>query len=125
MNESTKNVENILRWFLYPFPQFSLTFGYMSIANRSLIQFVNKDPEPYAIFSNEVALPALVFLLGGIIFYWIIVIGFERKWFDREAYRNANRANTSNRNAQQEDFQTGLINVNNIDEDITEEENRV
>lgn len=94
VNESTKNVENIMRWFLYPFPQFSLTFGYMSIANRTLIQFVNKDPDAYAIFGNEVAGPALAFLLGGIVFYWLIVILFELKWFDREAY-NQGRDNTN------------------------------
>lgn len=52
VNESTLKVEKIMRWFLYPFPQFSLTFGYMSIANRTLIQFVNKDTEAYAIFGN-------------------------------------------------------------------------
>lgn len=50
---------------------------------------MNKDTEAYAIFSNQVALPALAFLLSGIVFYWIIVIGFERKWFDRAAYRGA------------------------------------
>ena len=72
-----------MRWFLYPFPQFSLTFGYMSIANRELIQFVNKDTEAYAIFGNQVAGPALIFLLSGVVFYWLIVIGFEKKVFDK------------------------------------------
>lgn len=122
VNESTKNVENIMRWFLYPFPQFSLTFGYMSIANRELIQFVNKDPDAYSIFGNQVAGPALIFLLSGIVFYWLIVIGFEKKVFDREAYGQEN----NNRDSQiLPNAQTALINVNNIDEDITEEENRV
>jgi hypothetical protein len=32
VNETTQNVANILRWFFYPVPVYSLTFGYMSIA---------------------------------------------------------------------------------------------
>jgi hypothetical protein len=94
----------------------------MSIANRELIQFVNKDPDAYSIFGNQVAGPALIFLLSGIVFYWLIVIGFEKKVFDREAYGQGN----NNRDSQiLPNAQTALINVNNIDEDITEEENRV
>ena len=78
---------------MYPFPQFSLTFGYMSIANRELIQFVNKVNEEYAIFGNQVAGPALIFLLSGIPFYWLIVIGFEKKVFDKETYIGGNNRN--------------------------------
>jgi len=34
---TTENIANILRWFFYPLPIFSLTFGYMSIAQRQII----------------------------------------------------------------------------------------
>lgn len=37
VNQTTLKVANILRWFFYPFPIYSLTFGYMSIAQRSII----------------------------------------------------------------------------------------
>jgi len=37
VNEHTIHIANIMRWFFYPFPIYSLTFGYMSIANRSVI----------------------------------------------------------------------------------------
>mmetsp|Transcript_30475 Transcript_30475/g.46697 ORF Transcript_30475/g.46697 Transcript_30475/m.46697 type:complete len:133 (+) Transcript_30475:3472-3870(+) len=37
VNEHTIHIANILRWFFYPFPIYSLTFGYMSIANREII----------------------------------------------------------------------------------------
>ena len=33
VNESTKDVGQVLRWCFYPFPVFSLTYGYMAISN--------------------------------------------------------------------------------------------
>lgn len=39
--EKTKDVGNVLRWFFYPFPIYSLANGYLSISQRSLIQLVN------------------------------------------------------------------------------------
>jgi hypothetical protein len=52
VNKSTQDVAEILKWFFYPLPVYSLTFGYMSIANRALIQFVNKQAEEPEIFGN-------------------------------------------------------------------------
>jgi hypothetical protein len=37
VNPATQNVASILKWFFYPLPVYSLTFGYMSISNRALI----------------------------------------------------------------------------------------
>lgn len=34
---NTKDVGNILRWFFYPFPIYSLTSGYMSIGNKAIL----------------------------------------------------------------------------------------
>ena len=54
----------------------------MSIANRQLIQFVNKETTEPEIFSDEIAGPSLYFLIAAIPFYWILVVCFERKVFD-------------------------------------------
>lgn len=37
VNSYTSGIANWLRWFFYPFPIYSLTFGYMSICNRDII----------------------------------------------------------------------------------------
>ena len=35
--ESTKDLGRVLRYFLYPLPCFSLTYGYISIANIEIV----------------------------------------------------------------------------------------
>ena len=40
VNQTTIDVANVLRWVFYPVPIFSLTFGYISMANREVIQIV-------------------------------------------------------------------------------------
>lgn len=56
----------------------------------------------------------------------MLTIGFERKWFDRAAYKNCcRRGGNIGRSELLKSFGTGMINANNVDEDITEEENRV
>jgi ABC-type multidrug transport system fused ATPase/permease subunit len=123
VNETTQDVANILKWFFYPFPVYSLTFGYMSIANRALIQFVQKLNEEPAIFSSQIAGPSLYFLIGAVPFYWILVICFEQKVFDFSAYRNRNP------NGRDQDLTRSSVargyNPLSIDEDIVEEMNRV
>jgi hypothetical protein len=34
---TTSDIANVLRWFFYIFPIFSLTSGYMSISNKSIL----------------------------------------------------------------------------------------
>ena len=34
VNTTTQDVASVLKWFFYPLPVYSLTFGYMSISNR-------------------------------------------------------------------------------------------
>jgi len=79
---NTVDTANILRWFFYPFPAYSLTFGYISIANRQIIQIVDGLSEAPDVYSNKVAGPSMIFLLVSIPFYWILVIMFEFKVFD-------------------------------------------
>lgn len=82
-------MEEILRWFLYPFPQFSLNFGYMSIANKDLIQIVNQlagRDSSTTTFSSDVAGPALIFLCSGIPFFWFLVYLFEAQWFSAASW---------------------------------------
>jgi hypothetical protein len=67
---------------LYPFPIFSITFGYMSIAQRSIIQLVKGLDETPAALSSSVAGPSLWFMLGMIPVYWGLVVMFEYKCFD-------------------------------------------
>lgn len=77
VNDTTIKIANVLRWFFYPFPIYSLTFGYMSISNRQIIQFVKKLSETPKSFDESVAGLSLVFLLAAIPFYWILVACFE------------------------------------------------
>lgn len=37
INSTTNNIASILRWFFYPFPIYSLTYGYMAIAEIQII----------------------------------------------------------------------------------------
>jgi hypothetical protein len=52
VNSTTIEVADVLRWFFYPIPVYSLTFGYMSIAQRQIIQFVQKLPNAPAPLST-------------------------------------------------------------------------
>jgi len=79
---NTVDVANVLRWFFYPFPAYSLTFGYISIANRQIIQIVDGLSQPPDVYSDKVAGPSLIFLLSSIVFYWLLVVMFEYKVFD-------------------------------------------
>jgi len=123
VNESTQDVANILKWFFYPFPVYSLTFGYMSIANRSLIQFVNKETTEPDIFSDEIAGPSLYFLIAAIPFYWILVIMFEKKVFDCKGSGGNNQASGNVDRSSMIGNKT--FNPAAIDEDIIEEHDRV
>jgi ATP-binding cassette subfamily A (ABC1) protein 3 len=121
VNESTQNIANILKWFFYPLPVYSLTFGYMSIANRALIQFVNKQDVEPEIFSDQIAGPSLYFLVAAVPFYWILVICFEQKVFDFARYTNRNPA--GGENLRRSSMKSGHL--VNVDEDIIEEHQRV
>ena len=82
MNENTADVAKWLRWFFYPFPVYSLTFGYMSICNRDIIQIINrltKRPKP---LDDTVAGPSYDYLIASIFIYWILIASFELKYFD-------------------------------------------
>lgn len=81
VNPTTLKVANILRWFFYPIPVYSLTFGYMSIAQRAIIAAVNNEREAKPL-SKAVAGLALIFLVAAIPIFWILVIMFENKVFD-------------------------------------------
>ena len=83
VNQTTIDVANVLRWFFYPVPIFSLTFGYISMANRGVIQIVKRLAEPPGRFSNDVAGPAVAFLCAAFVFYWLLVIAFEQRLFQR------------------------------------------
>lgn len=67
-------------------------------------------------FDQSVAGPALEFLCGSVVLYWILVICFEQKIFDIGAYRNRNNNN------QPESFQAY---DKNIDSDVIDEKRRV
>lgn len=91
VNETTINIANVLRWFFYPFPVYSLSFGYISISNRDIIKFVKKLSSDPDVFSTDVAGLSLIFLLSFIPFYWILVIMFETKVFDILCCKRGNR----------------------------------
>merc|ERR1719272_785217 len=37
VNEDTKAVGQVLRWVFYPFPIFSLCYGYIAISQKALV----------------------------------------------------------------------------------------
>ena len=117
---------NILRWFLYPFPIYDLTFGYQSISNREIIKFVkNRSGEAtgdIAPYNWLLAGPPMLFLCVMIFVYWLMIYLFEKKVFDISNYRNRNINNNTNR---KQSFATEAVGKNAIDEDIIEEETRV
>jgi len=80
VNPDTKEVGQVLRWLFYPFPVFSLTYGYIAISNKEIVAQVLSGtgvviPDS---FSMEVAGPSLIFLIAGIPFYWILVVLLEK-----------------------------------------------
>lgn len=114
---NTVDVANGLRWGFYPFPIFSLVFGYISIANAPITQVINnlrELPKPY---DNLVAGPSLYFLIGEILFYWLLVIAFEMKVFDRLLCLNRAEAPSANSRSS--------FRGHDIDEDVIEEADRV
>jgi hypothetical protein len=80
---NTSDVANVLRWFFYIFPIFSLTSGYMSIGNKAILaQVASKDPLNVVIpgsYAWNVAGPSLIFLFASIPFYWSLVFLIETK----------------------------------------------
>jgi len=84
INDKTRDIGDTLRWFLYPFPIFSLINGYISINGRDISMWINELDEKPEIYSKYVAGYPLCFLLGGLGFYWILVALFELKVFDIE-----------------------------------------
>lgn len=82
VNPKTQNIANILRWFFYPVPVFSLTFGYMSIAQRGIIALTKGKSEIPGPLSIDVAGLSVIFLVMAIVGYWTLVVMFEMKLID-------------------------------------------
>jgi len=119
-----------LRWFGYPFPIYSLAFGYISIANMGIQELINslkgvtKDLHPY---SEEIAGPALIFALSAIPFYWILILMFENKVFDVILCKKAKKQQQgeSLRRISVAGSMYGSVHGEDVDPDVTEEEQRV
>lgn len=75
-----------------------MTFGYISISNRQIIQFVQKLDETPKSFDISVAGLSLIFLGAAIPFYWLIIVGFEQKVFDTLCCKKGNRNANVERN---------------------------
>jgi hypothetical protein len=84
INEKTKKIYGTTKWMLYPFPIFSLIFGYIQIGNREILVWVYELEEEPEIYSEYVAGHNLYFLLGSVGVYWALVALCERKIFDLE-----------------------------------------
>lgn len=79
INEKTKKIYNTLRWFCYPFPIFSLIFGYINISNRQILMWINELEEEPDVFSKYVSGYSMIFLCCSIPFFWLQVALFENK----------------------------------------------
>jgi len=81
VNDNTKKVGDILQWFGYPIPIYSLSGGYKAIANKEIIAIINKVNKIYGSFDKAIALYPLLYLIISIPFYWFLVFLFERNTF--------------------------------------------
>ena len=72
------NASESIRWIFMPIPIFSLTFGYISIINLDIIQYmINTENNTDIVlhpFDPEIAGPSFAFLLYSIPVYWLLVI---------------------------------------------------
>lgn len=104
------DIYQIARWCLYPFPIFSLIFGYIQIGNREILVWIYELEEEPEIYSKYVAGYSLYFLLGSVGVYWLLVALFELKVFDYERCMSGRAKGNQ---------------VQTLDPDILEEEARV
>lgn len=81
IDADTNAIGNIMRWFFYPVPIFSISFGYMSIAQRQIIALRN-DLDSAEPLSFQVAGLSLIFLLVAVPLFWSLVFAFENKVVD-------------------------------------------
>ena len=127
INSTTNKIASILRWFFYPFPIYSLTYGYMAIAEIQIIQIATGKAVAPKPLSTEVAGYSLIFLCAAIPFYWLIVVGIEKKLFDILFCRRGERGADGNNDRRRSSvFKAHMeANPNQADEDIEEEEKRV
>lgn len=124
VNATTKDVGQVIRWFFYPFPIFSLTYGYIGISNK---QIVAQVAAAYNVvlpgsFSMEVAGPSLIFLIGSIPFYWCLVVMLEKNML------SCRRRGPNSRAGLVEEHQGPLgtlIQQNAAEVDVAEEHQRV
>jgi hypothetical protein len=72
------NASQTLRWAFYPIPIFSLTYGYISIINIDIINYMIKTESGEDVhlqpFDHVVAGPSYYFLLYCIPVYWVLLI---------------------------------------------------
>lgn len=92
-----KDVADVLRWFFFPVPIFSLSSGFQNISNISVFNAAFGGG-PKSSFSKDVALYNLLFLLISIPFYWTIIACFEMKVFDNICFCRCIKNIGKNRN---------------------------
>lgn len=122
VNPTTVKVANILRWFFYPIPVYSLTFGYMSIAQRTIIALASGDTETPDPLSYAVAGLGLIFLIASIPVYWILITLFELKLVDFLLCKKGSKEDKS-APSRQSIMNAHMSQVH--DEDIAEEVKRI
>lgn len=87
VNADTKAAGQIMRWFFYPFPIFSLSYGYISISQKDVMAQIESHsltPKTPASYSLDIAGPALISLLVAIPFYWGLLILIEMGFCSRK-----------------------------------------
>jgi hypothetical protein len=77
------NAAKWIRWFFYPFPVFQLTFGYMSICNREIIQIQNQLSSLPGPLDINVAGLSIYFFFISTALYWSFIIMFELKVLEK------------------------------------------
>mmetsp|Transcript_18312 Transcript_18312/g.28136 ORF Transcript_18312/g.28136 Transcript_18312/m.28136 type:complete len:317 (+) Transcript_18312:1175-2125(+) len=131
MGKEPYHASEVLRWFFMPVPIFAMTSGFISISNRDAIRIMknlslskdNQIMDPLAPYNFSVAGPNILFLALSIPVLWAIVIGFEKKKFDRLMVKDASGSDTKGpEGARGKNLSFLPIHK---DEDITREEKRV
>jgi hypothetical protein len=91
INQQTQKVGKILRWFFYPLPIYSLSFGFISISNKDIYKAIQQLDYDINSYDWNIAGPSLLFLLLSIPFYLLMVFLVERKILNFKFCRLRNR----------------------------------
>ena len=119
---------NIIKWIVMPIPIFQLSMGYLKMVTSSLLSSLNGgNNEVPDQFGMNVAGPYLIAMCISLPVYWILLLLREGRvliCFNRAA-RNVETNFYAHNNEPRTTVSRFTGNINEVDQDVIEEENRV